>query len=113
MNPEIHARLMNIWGYAVLFIGFPLLIILLVITLNNNGYLLLLLLLLGAIELFTFILWKLPVYCEKAGCMGHMVKTKRQIAVFGSEMKYECKLCNNVYMANYFDPSLGGRGGKK
>jgi len=108
MHPKTHALMMNIFGYALLLIGFPLLIILLVMTLGKNEYGLFLFLLIGVIYLTNFILWKLPIYCEKSGCIGDVGKTKTKITAFGFVLQYQCKSCNSFYEAHIFDPAPRG-----
>jgi len=106
MHPIAHSKLMKKYGYAVVYLGFLLFIIPIILSTKYSGYFLLLLLLYAAMELITYFLWKLPVYCEAPGCKGQMEIIKIRIAPFRSEIQYQCEMCDNVHRTHIFDPSL-------
>jgi hypothetical protein len=106
MHSITHSKLMNKYGYAVVIFGIPLFIILIILGTKYSGYLLLSFILYAAMELTTYFLWKLPVYCGASGCKGQMQISRTRIAPFRSELLYQCKSCDYIQITHIFDPSL-------
>jgi hypothetical protein len=106
VHSKTHSKLMNKYGYAVVFLGFLLFIILFILGTKYSGYLLLLFILYAAMELTTYFLWKLPVYCGASGCKGQMEISRTRIAPFRSKLIYQCKLCDYIQITHIFDLSL-------
>ena len=103
--------MMNIYDYAVLIIGIPLLIVLVIGAISSHN-ILPVFILFGLIVLVGILLWVYPIYCEASGCPGRMEKIKTRETTFESKLQYRCKICNNVYETIIFDWPLENRNAK-
>ena len=113
MHPSEHARLMNVYGYIILCLLYPLILICFVVGLANGIFLLVVFALIGGIYLSNHVLMRKLVYCEQPGCHSRMSISKYQVSTFGSMLRYECLSCMGTYEEKIMDPISGRQSPRK
>ena len=106
MDPETHAKIMNIFGYGILLlIPFSLLVFL-----SRFGFVFLLIIYpLGLIAYLIFRYQK--VHCTKPGCKGKVMVEKTRHSYSKVVYTYVCPDCGSSYEADAFELKSGGAHG--
>ncbi len=106
MKPETHAKILNLFGYAVIAI-----VPLSILAFGNGKFLWILFifipLMLGIYLIFRY----LPVHCHKPGCRGKMMVEKNRHSYSSVRYVYVCPVCESSYEADVFELVSGGAHG--
>ncbi len=103
MQPQKHAKLMEILQIAVIIASFILFFSLCVSAVVNNASIAIIIFMLWIlVVLITIISWGIPIRCPNPFCIGRMVRKNTYASEFKAKLTYKCQMCKQRYVTIIF-----------